>query len=263
MTALRERAAALRESGAKAFLRAHCRLSRGYPQTSNSGYSAIVLSGPLRGRRFHMPTLERFSFGLGTYEPHVVKAIRAHLGRGAVAYDVGANAGYMTLVMASEGAHVFAFEPDERNLAALAKNVRDAKNVTVVKAAVADASGTARLATFEYSLVSQLERPNTATDAVFVDVACVSLDDFVYRDQHAPPDLLKIDVEGAEDRVFAGAARVLGEQRPVVIAEIRASAWDEIERLLRECRYGHRVLGGDADRLRTHGIADMLLTPVA
>jgi FkbM family methyltransferase len=261
----RKSVAAIAERATYAFLHSYCRIRGGYPSVAKgrAGYSVVVLAGPLRGVRFHTPKLERPSFALGTYERHVVSAIRDRLSAGSVAYDVGANAGYMALVMADSApdVHVIAFEPDARNLAALAVNAAGRANISIVPSAVADVPGVVRLATFEYSLVSQLERHDTAADAVFVDVPSVSLDDFVFRDGNPPPDLIKIDVEGAEALVFEGARRLLREKRPVIVAEIRASAWPLIRSLIEPSGYQWSTLGAGEGQLETMGIADMLLVP--
>ena len=50
-----------------------------------------------------------------------------------------------------------------------------------------------------------------------VEVEGVSLDQLLAR--HQPPDLIKIDTEGAETLVLQGAEQLLRKHRPVIIVE--------------------------------------------
>lgn len=227
-----------------------------------------VLGGPLRGKTMSMPTLERLSFALGTYEPHVARAISQYVRAGSVAYDVGANAGYLSMLMATRAGptgSVFSFEPDARNAAALRENVRanGFTTVTVVPSAVSDTSGRLTFATFRYSLVGQIATPATATDAVMVDVPCTTLDEFIHGEGHPAPAFVKIDVEGAEERVFAGGVRMMREARPVIVAEIRAAVWPAIEQMTRDCGYTSRPLAGAGYWAAEYGVNDLLLLPPA
>jgi len=164
---------------------------------------------------------------LGTYEPHVVAALRQHIRPGDVAYDLGAHVGYMTLVLAhlvGASGQVFAFEANARNRAALERNVannRWVRGATVVPLAVSDAVGTLTFATFGYSLVGHIAAHEEPADAQLNTMPATSLDHFIYHERHPAPNVIKIDVEGAEDRVLNGAARVLADARPVVICETR------------------------------------------
>lgn len=216
--------------------------------------------------QFAMPRLERLAFALGTYEPHVVAAVRDHVRPGMVTYDLGANAGYLTLLLAKtvgDDGRVFAFEPDERSLAALATNIElnDLRRVTLVPKAVSDRTGTTTFATYEYSLVGHIIRPNTADDAHLQEVPTVSLDDFVFVQDHPPPDFLKIDVEGSEELVLVGAQRVLDEIRPALILETRGGwMWQHVEAIMRRHAYSHHFLGMP-DALDTEFVGDVLFLP--
>ncbi len=222
-----------------------------------------VLGGPLRGLQLVVPSFWRPSYALGTYEPHVLRAVQSLPMTGCVAYDVGANVGYFSAVfsrLVGPRGLVFSFEPDPRNAAALEATVRINRldNVRPVRSAISDMSGSATLATFTYPSITHIANPRTPGDAVFVTVPCITIDDFVYRDGNPAPSLLKIDVEGAEDRVFRGAVRTLRETRPVVVAEVRcADTWPEIAALASANGYESCVLSGWA----RDGIVDVLLTP--
>lgn len=229
-------------------------------------YETRVLNGPLRGTRFTMPGMERLSFCLGRYEPHIARSIAAHMSAGQIGYDVGANAGYLTLLMAlcvGKTGRVFAFEPAPRNLAALRQNlVRNrVENITIVAKAVNADSSPVSFATFDYSLVGHIVTDKTPGDARVISSEATSLDDFVYAEQMPPPNVIKIDVEGAEKDVFDGAERVLREVRPVVIAEIRAgTGWNSIMERMTAIGYQCTPISGGWD-LQASGLADVLFVP--
>jgi hypothetical protein len=52
------------------------------------------------------------------------------------------------------------------------------------------------------------------------EVDTVSLDEFVYSLGNPVPDVIKIDVEGAEERVIRGASRLLAEAAPTILCEM-------------------------------------------
>ena len=84
---------------------------------------------------------------------------------------------------------------------------------------------------------SPLVVPATTLDAAFSDRSL---------------DLLKVDVEGAEGLVLAGARRLLAEQRPIVVLEFhREAGWPAIE-ILQEGRLRLRAAG----RLAATGVAE-------
>jgi FkbM family methyltransferase len=187
---------------------------------------------------------------------------------GDVAYDIGANAGYFTLVMskiAQTTGKVFSFEPDPKNFRALQTNIRNngLKNAVAFQKAVSDTTGTVAFATFEYSLVGHIVTANTPEDAKLIEVKSISLDDFVYTEQFPSPSLIKIDVEGAEDRVILGADRLLREAKPVILAEVREGPiYQRIVKFLRDHDYRSEFLKGGWQQEKHH-LADMLFIPNA
>jgi hypothetical protein len=66
-------------------------------------------------------------------------------------------------------------------------------------------------------------------------VLTVSLD--WLADRLPPPDVLKIDVEGAELAVFHGAQQMLKAKRPMLIFELTRPNWDEESRFLHDLGY--------------------------
>jgi FkbM family methyltransferase len=140
--------------------------------------------------------------------------VRRYLPHGAMIFDVGANIGVMALVMAltRPDCQVVAFEPLPTSCDCLRINLEAnaVENVRVINAAVSDAPGELRLAdNGPWSPVHE---------GAPIRAAAIRLNDLAAP----PPSLIKIDVEGWEPHVLAGASRVL-ETRPLVFLEF--SVW--------------------------------------
>jgi FkbM family methyltransferase len=143
-----------------------------------------------------------------------------------VVFDAGANLGYYALIasLAVSKGEVHAFEPVpstyERLQGTLALNPR-VRNVVANQIAIAKASGQMEIHTFTglhhgYSSLSTLGRK----DIVSHTVVARSLDDYVAEQRIRRVDFLKVDVEGAEAQVLAGATAVLGKWAPSVMLEV-------------------------------------------
>lgn len=157
----------------------------------------------------------------GRSAPAETAAVFAGLPRGGTFVDVGANWGYFTLVAAhavGPAGRVLALEPDPRMAAELRANVarNGIRHVTVVEAAASAQAGEAVLAGYaegdrNRGVSSLVARPGG--DAASFVVRTAALDDLL--DAHAIPsaDLVKVDVEGAEEMVLRGMARGLASGR--------------------------------------------------
>ena len=168
---------------------------------------------------------------LGNYEPEVAKAIRHFTQPGAIAYDLGANLGYTTLLLAralGPSGRVFAFEPQADNLERLRRAVtlNGLENrITVVPAAVGARGGPAAFRIHASGGMGRLEegagRQDGFVAAATVDV--VTLDEFVFVQGNAPPAVIKIDLEGGEAGALAGMSRLLRESRPCLLLELHGT----------------------------------------
>jgi FkbM family methyltransferase len=154
------------------------------------------------------------------YEPDVTALFQRLVRPGSTVYDVGANAGYFTLLAHELGASVHAFEPHPIVTRLLERSValqRERRGrITVVPAACSERSELMRLflGPVHSTGMSSVEKPGLQ----WADVPGITLDDYSRRVGHKP-DLVKIDVEGHELEVLRGAIELLREARPVVIVE--------------------------------------------
>jgi FkbM family methyltransferase len=173
-----------------------------------------ILQGKLRGFKW-IAGSSNHGCWLGSYEYHKRKAFEERVAQGSVVFDIGANAGFYTLlasVLVGPQGRVFAFEPVPRNLRYLEEHLRinGIKNVSVIEAAVADCVGVGHFDAGPNPSMGRLAADGCLT------VRTVSLDEMVRRAELPPPDYLKIDVEGGELQVLHGAKCVLSDRHPIV-----------------------------------------------
>jgi FkbM family methyltransferase len=167
------------------------------------------------------------------YEADLLRALKSAVAPGGIALDCGANIGNHALFFAGVmGLKTYAFEPVETNLEVLRKLV--ALNglegrIEVMPLALSDAAG-----------VLWLDAPDPVNPGTFREtsegigerVAAVRLDDILR--EHGIPlasvHVVKIDVEGQEYKVLAGATRLLSEGKAVLAIETMSV--EKFERLL-------------------------------
>jgi FkbM family methyltransferase len=123
--------------------------------------------------------------------------------QGDVVLDCGAHHGVLSAMLAKvvgPAGHVYAFEPSliGSDLVELNAALNGLQNVTAVRAAVGDETGSGRF--------SERDARFGINDFDGAEVPRIVLDDYA----DARPRLLKIDVEGAEGAALAGAKRLLG-----------------------------------------------------
>lgn len=162
------------------------------------------------------------------WEPHIRDLIRFHLPERAVFVDVGANIGYHALSVACARPHarVLAFEPNPCVRAQLEINRRlsGADNVEVLACALGAERGTTRFfaqdaADYNRGRSSLQRNADLGARIGAIDVECRTLDD-VIGDGHV--DLVKLDTQGTERAVLAGARRLIARCRPLIVLEFEA-----------------------------------------
>jgi FkbM family methyltransferase len=158
-------------------------------------------------------------------------AFKAATPRGATVLDVGANLGAYTVLFAQwagPGGRVFAFEPAPATRAGLARQLAlngVAAFVTVRPEAVAASSGTRPFRADGLQGDNRLD----AASAGGLDVPTTSIDEFCAR-EGVRPDVIKIDVEGAELDALRGARQTIarGGGRLAVFVELHPSVWPRL-----------------------------------
>jgi FkbM family methyltransferase len=160
-----------------------------------------------------------FLLSHGDWEEAETRIFRSSLKPGMTFVDVGANIGYYTLLAARlVGNHgrVFAFEPCPDNFQLLERNVQanGHTNVTLVRKAVSDRSGSATLR-LDGSSSGGHSLSGFRRGGRSVTVETVSLDEYFAGDA-AGVDVIKTDTEGADPVVFRGM-RGMVERNPGLV----------------------------------------------
>jgi FkbM family methyltransferase len=177
------------------------------------------LLAPRRDHMFFRPIFD---------EPLETAVVTRLLGAGMRVVDVGANRGWYTVLAArlvGPTGTVVAVEPDPVPLAQLRVNVEanGLSNVTIIDHAVGDEEGEFRFVTERESALSHLARDDADTGARDFRVRVQRLDDLVEDTRLGTVDFVKVDVEGAELAVLAGAPQLLtAPDRPVLLVEVEA-----------------------------------------
>jgi FkbM family methyltransferase len=192
-------------------------------------------------------------FFAGCTAAQEIAFVRAMLKPGMSFVDVGANWGVFTLVAAGlvgSSGRVIAVEPDPRMLAKLKANIRcnNFNQAQVHAIAAADSESTLPLAVHDrmgenWGISRLIE--NVVEGQTILAVPSQRLDSLLDDAGLGAVDLVKIDVEGSEDRVLAGMEHglschryrcILLETHPVELAE-RGRKVTDITQLLQAKGY--------------------------
>jgi FkbM family methyltransferase len=158
----------------------------------------------------------------GDYEAHLVPVFREFCRPGMTVIDVGANVGFYTMLASSlvgSSGRVVAIEPNSENcrLILLSVDANKADNVELLPLALDRRRGWSNLSGHFGSNGGLVSGDAAGLTSGWSEIVpTFALDDLV----EGRVDFLKIDVEGAEGRVVAGAQRILETYRPVVATEL-------------------------------------------
>jgi FkbM family methyltransferase len=190
-----------------------------------------ILRGPIRGMKW-VKGAGPNAYWIGTYEVVRMREFADALKQGDVVYDVGANVGIYSLnasFQVGNSGWVYAFEPLERNLNYLRQHLalNDLQNCTVLETAICNTEGT-----LAFSAADRQPSMGRLSPSGEIAVPSTTLDICVYGEQRLrPPNVLKIDVEGAEFEVLSGATRSITEFHPTIFLEVHGA---ELHRTCRD-----------------------------
>ena len=207
--------------------------------------------------------LEEAYFSARPHEQAILDNLAPLLEPVRVFVDIGASLGQYTRFANGvlRGARIFAIEADPLRFEELRKNCgawqdEGHNRITPIHAAVAEESGSIPFFTTGSDVSGGLFLPPGAGDPrpwAEIEVPAITLDEQFASD---PPDLVKIDVEGAEGRVLRGARRLLAAGRTAWLVELHgwndpvgSSSAEDIYRLMEDHGY-HGVSFHGADLFR-------------
>ena len=212
-----------------------------------------ILRGQLRGAKWIIES-QRHACWLGIYETEFQDVVAREVKPGAVFYDVGANVGFYTLLASAlvGPGKVFAFEPVPTNVYYLKRHLElnRIKNVELFEAAVSDQTGTLSFLEEETRAMGRLQPGGNCT------VQSVTLDSLFQQGEIAPPDFIKMDIEGAEYRALQGTRQVFHDFHPVLfLATHGKDVHGDCCRLLKSWKYEFEPLGKSESEERAEVIA--------
>ena len=142
-----------------------------------------------------------------------------HVPRDATVLDIGANIGLSTIILGRLAKKVIAFEPSPPNTMFLRRNLdlNGISNAEVVDAAASNQDGMLQFHVAQFGAGSHVVSVgDLSRGAPTIDVPALCLDNI----ELPPINFIKIDVEGHEPEVLAGARRLLARDRPLIFMEI-------------------------------------------
>jgi FkbM family methyltransferase len=191
--------------------------------------------------------LKLWGYNLRRVDPALLDAAAELVFPGAQVWDLGANVGlfaFAAAYLAGEQGGVRAVEPDPF-LASLLRRSAASQPSGRAPVEVIEAAAAATVGTVEFQIA---ERGRAANHLAAVEgssqaggvrttrrVTAITLDNLL--ETGPAPDVLKIDVEGAEMLALRGATRLLTKIRPRIFCEVTAENAAEVGALFASCGY--------------------------
>lgn len=200
-----------------------------------SGRSFVhqINAGPARGLRCQIVLPRDKAFWTGTFELRFAETLKGAVREGDVCYDVGGYHGYMSGIFALAGAsRVDIFEPLPKNIKQLLclTRLNPALPFHVHNVAIGHADGMCTFSVMRDESMGKLSRsvfqPESRSHR-YIEVEMARLDTCVFGWGLPAPNVVKIDVEGAEVDVIEGALRTFEKFRPIVFVEAHSKSLGE------------------------------------
>ncbi len=185
-----------------------------------------IRSGPLSGMQYYQYrwSTPREDLVETNWEDEAVGAFSKLIAGKKRVFDVGANWGFYVLLAHKHrdaGCKIVAFEPHPQSAGELRTQIElnDIGHADVVQAAMSDRAGTLEF----LDTGSAIGQKIAGLDEGFAKarklcVPTLTLDGAA--EKYGAPDLIKLDVEGAENLVLEGGKKVMTEHRPAMVVEV-------------------------------------------
>lgn len=213
------------------------RVQRRLPQSAGAG--RLLASARVGGLKYLFRRADLL-------DPELLRMAKFLVSTGDVVWDIGTNVGLFSVAAAARAGssgRVISVEADIDAVALLNRTsqLRSAEHaeMTVLPVAVSSTNGFVRFAIALRARACNAIQGYGSTQMGGVSevrvLPCITLDALL---EHFPaPQVLKIDVEGAEHDVLRGAKRLLTEIRPVIYCEVAGNTSNEVTAIFREHRY--------------------------
>ena len=180
--------------------------------------------GPLKG--YLWSPSYNYDYFTGDYEDEAtLKHFYSWLKPTTVFYDLGANVGFFSVIACkyiTKGA-IYSFEPIPYNVVFLKKHIElnrkkiGSQSIEILPYAIADKEGEISISHDQVAIEGNTYvHSEYLTTTERITVPCHSIDGLL-REGYKQPDVIKIDVEGAEYDVLKGAEKTLRECKPNIL----------------------------------------------
>jgi FkbM family methyltransferase len=179
-----------------------------------------------------------------------------HIKRGWTVFDIGANLGFYSIYFSRAvgvKGHVYCFEANLVCVYFLQTNLilNHVENCAIIPAAILEKQDTTPF-TINYASsglgITQKSSFYTTKLGHEISVLGFDLDELLNSHFNKPPDLIKIDIEGAEEYAVRGMERILRRHHPILLLEIHGLEAAKITLPLLD-RLGYRVQDVDGKKL--------------
>ena len=188
-----------------------------------------IAAGSLQGVTLELDLQTEKDYWLGVYEPNLQQTVKELIHPGWIVYDVGANIGYVSILLAKAVApsgKVHAFEALPENYARVQKNIQLnslREMITPVHAAIIDETKPVTFLVGPSNGMGKVSGSAGRQEVVYeqsLTVPGLALDDYVYQQGHAAPNVVKMDIEGGEVLALPGMRRILQNAHPLMLLEL-------------------------------------------
>ena len=192
--------------------------------------------------------LKFWRLNLEKIDPSLFGNVLELVKNGDVVWDVGSSVGLFTFssaILAGPWGKVLSIDPDMwsanlqcRSLRIMSKNMSP---IDVLPIAISDSVGLTELMIAKGGRASSFIKESCGSSqapGIFGSVLVMTATLDWLLDRYPAPNVLKIDVEGAEERVLMGGKKVLSTIRPRILCEIHPENNAGVTRILKESGYG-------------------------
>ncbi len=176
----------------------------------------------------------------------------------SIIYDLGANIGYFSLLCsaASKQSKIFCFEPIPVNMALLCRHLllNQIKNVFPITLAISDHLGLVDFSAdnLSHSYTYKQSSPHYGNRHLSIKIGVISIDILTGQFEYEKPDIIKIDVEGAEYDVLLGAINVIKNYKPKILLSTHEAHLKGVEKkcltFLDEVNYSYTKIENELTR---------------
>lgn len=212
----------------------------------NKRITLRMIHGLYKGIKLSVCIKNQLGIILYPNEIHLQNFLKKNLNYGDIAFDVGSNIGYTSILtsqLVGDAGHVYSFEPINETYLILKKNINlnNCKNLTIINQALSNKNGQVEFNIPDNGknlLMSSMVWGKGSQNNKKQIAKTIKIDDNP-NFKNLSPKIIKIDVEGAEGLVLEGMQNLISRCRPYIYIECtnigRETTWSMLKSLNYSC----------------------------